>query len=80
MSIEYSRKAIKAIKSINDPYRSRILKAIEKIPSGDIKQMKNYDNAYRLRVGKYRIIYYNIDTNTILIDEIGLRGQIYKNK
>ncbi len=80
MSIEYSKKAIKAIKSINEPYRGRILKAIKKIPSGDIKQMKNYDNAYRLRVGKYRIIYYNIDTHTILIDEIGLRGQIYKNK
>ncbi len=40
--------------------------------------MKNYNNAYRLRVGDYRIIYYFENNDTILVDRIGLRGQIYK--
>ncbi len=80
MKIEYSKRAIKSIKSINEPNKSRIIESIEKIPSGDIKPMKNYNNTFRLRVGNYRIIYYKIDNNIILIDKIGLRGQIYKNK
>ncbi len=45
----------------------------------DIKQLKGYDNTFRLRVGKYRIIYeiYKNELIIILADG-GSRGGIYK--
>ncbi len=78
MEIRYSKQAVKNIKNINEPNKSRIILAIQNLPNGDIKKMKNYNGAYRLRVGDYRIIYYSNDNKIFLIDRIGLRGQIYK--
>lgn len=45
----------------------------------DIKQLKGYPNRFRLRVGKYRIIYeiYEYELVIILADG-GSRGGIYK--
>ncbi len=45
----------------------------------DTKSLKGYKNRYRLRVGKYRIIYeiYKYELIIILADG-GSRGEIYK--
>ena len=49
---------------------------------GDIKKMSGYkDGRYRLRVGKYRIIYKYLTNNEIevlCIMDVGSRGDIYK--
>lgn len=37
MKIEYSKKAVKYINSADKPTKRRLKEAIEKIPSGDIK-------------------------------------------
>lgn len=62
--------------------KNGILGLLEIPPKGDIKSLQGMDAMYRLRVGKYRIIYeYKKDDkdNTILcIVEIGSRGDIYK--
>ena len=56
----------------------RIIDAINKIPTGDIKQLKGMKiTAYRLIVGKIRIIYV-IEKDTIVISKIDYRGDIYK--
>lgn len=57
----------------------RIYKAIYKLPAGDIKKMQAHSNLYRLRVGKYRIIF-EWKQNEILIDvtDANSRGDIYK--
>ena len=66
--------------------KQRIKSGIEGLtktpPQGDIKHMQGYlDNRFRLRIGKYRIIYrYEDEENAVilLILDIGSRGDIYK--
>ena len=56
----------------------RIVAAIDKIPQGDIKKIKTHHvpNLYRLRIGKYRALYY-LDDDAIIIVRIDTRGDIY---
>ena len=66
--------------------RNLILEAIEKLThkpaEGDIKKMSGYrDDRYRLRVGKYRVIYKYLtdrEIEILSIMDIGSRGDIYK--
>lgn len=86
MRIQYEKSAIKYLKSLQKSQRNLILEAIEKLThkpaEGDIKKMSGYkDDRYRLRVGKYRVIYkYIADTEIeiLMVMDIGSRGDIYK--
>jgi len=87
MNIKYSKQAIKFITSQDTNTKQRIKNAIEGLtkipPVGDIKPLQGYTTkTYRLRVGKYRIIYrYDTDTNEqriLFISDIDSRGDIYK--
>lgn len=86
MNIFYSKVAVKMINSMDKPTKQRIrdgiLGLIEVPPRGDIKNMQGIEEMYRLRVGKYRILYeYKKDDsdNTVLhIVDVGSRGDIYK--
>jgi mRNA interferase RelE/StbE len=45
----------------------------------DIKQFKGCDNTFRLRIGKYRILYeVHEDDLIIILADAGSRGGIYK--
>ncbi len=45
----------------------------------DIKKLKGYDGRYRLRVGRYRVIYEIFDdVLVIVLADGGSRGGIYK--
>ena len=77
MEITYSKSAMKSIKYLNEPMKSHIKEAIEKIPQGDIKKLSGYTTMYRLRVGNYRIIYKAV-LNGIFIEDILPRGEAYK--
>lgn len=86
MEIRYEKAAVKYLKGLQKPQRDLILDAIEKLThkpaEGDIKKMSGYkDGRYRLRVGKYRIIYKYLTNNEIevlCIMDVGSRGDIYK--
>lgn len=96
MEIRYDKKAKKFIEAQDKPTKQRIKNGIMgltvKPPQGDIKTMQGYSNGtYRLRVGKYRIIY-RFSTETIKdtenkkqiieilnIMDIDSRGDIYKH-
>lgn len=86
MEIQYEKSAIKYLKALQKPQRDLILEAIEKLThkpaEGDIKKMSGYrDGRYRLRVGKYRIIYKYLTNNEIeilCVMDVGSRGDIYK--
>lgn len=86
MKIEYSKKAVKYIESLDKPTKQRIKLGIEGLaenhPKGDIKTLQGYsDGRKRLRIGKYRIIYnYGKDgeINILYIMNVDTRGDIYK--
>ncbi len=78
MQITYARAAVKAINSMNRPTKQRIKASIEKLPQGDIKPYKGSPGTYRLRVGDWRILFSYPEDDTVLIEKIGPRGDIYK--
>lgn len=86
MEIEYSKKAVKFINSMDAVTKKRIKKAIEGLteepPKGDIKKLQGYDDGRkRLRIGKYRIIYNYYEKGVLeilYIMDIDSRGDIYK--
>jgi hypothetical protein len=57
MNTELSPQAAKYLKRLNEPDKSRIIKALRKLelepPQGDIKSLAGKDG-YRLRIGDYR--------------------------
>lgn len=77
--IIYLKSAVKALEKYDIKIRSRIIESIDKIPQGDVKKMRGekHPPLYRLRVGKYRIIYH-IENESIIIAKIDSRGDIYK--
>jgi len=77
MNIKYSKRAVKAIEKIPNPFKRNIKEAIERLPSGDVKKLRGYRNTYRLRVGDYRILY-DID-DAIYITDVLPRGAAYKD-
>ncbi len=86
MKIEYAKKAVKYIESLDKPTKQRIKQSIEGLtenpPKGDIKIMQGYsDGRKRLRIGKYRIIYnysQNGEIKVLYIVDVDTRGDIYK--
>lgn len=86
MRIFYSRVATKAINSLDNCLRQRIKAGIEGLlevpPRGDIKQMQGVKPlTFRLRIGKYRVLYEYTkinDVEVLMIKDIGSRGDIYK--
>lgn len=81
MEINFSKVAIKELKQMSAAMRNRILAGIDGLikvpPEGDIKPLQGKTGSYRLRIGKYRILYH-YEANTCKIDEVGSRGDIYK--
>jgi len=76
--ISLTKKAQKFVKKQDTNTQKRIIKAILKLPKGDIKKLKGIDDVYRLRVGDFRVLFEkNDDKLIIIVIEVGNRGQIY---
>jgi mRNA interferase RelE/StbE len=87
MKIKYSKQSAKFIVLQDKATKQRIKNAIEGLtttpPYGDIKQLQGYTlKTYRLRVGKFRIIYrYDMESSeqrVLFVSDIDSRGNIYK--
>lgn len=76
MNIIFSKQAAKYIKYSDKPTKNRLKEAIQKLPAGDVKKLQGYQNEYRLRVGDLRVLFY-IENDTIVIESILPRGQVY---
>jgi mRNA interferase RelE/StbE len=80
--IEISRRAAKAVNSLDKPLRRKILAAIDALsgnprPAG-CKKLAGQE-AWRIRVGDYRIIYEVHDqVLLVLVVDIGNRREIYR--
>ena len=82
MRVELSNTAKKQYKKLNEPYRSRITYALDKLenepPEGDILKLQGRDG-YRIVVGDYRILF-DIESDRIDVFNIAPRGQVYRRK
>jgi mRNA-degrading endonuclease RelE of RelBE toxin-antitoxin system len=46
---------------------------------GDVRRLEgSHDMEYRLRIGDWRVLFSYLEDGTVLIQEIGSRGDIYK--
>ena len=73
-----SKQAVKFLNGLEAKTQRRLKNGIEKIPQGDIIPYKGDKEYFRLRIGKYRILFKWIDDSQIFITLIDSRGQIYK--
>ena len=82
MKVELSPKAHKSLSRLNNPIRRRILNALDKLeeepPQGNIIAMSGGEG-FRSRVGGYRILF-QVMSNSIVVVDIGPRGEIYKRR
>lgn len=81
MEIRYTKVAVKAISAMDKQTQQRIKQSIEGIPEGDIIPLQGRENEYRLRVGKYRVLFeykQQKDGKVLFILDVGSRGDIYK--
>jgi mRNA interferase RelE/StbE len=80
MNVIIGKSAIKDFKKINEPYKSTIkekIKTLQNFPdTQQIKQLKNHDPKYRLRVGDYRILF-NVSDGEITVARIRHRKESY---
>lgn len=73
----YSSQAGRFLNKLTDKQVSRIKTAINKLPAGDVKKLKGYENIYRLRVGDVRVLFEKTNDGVYIID-INNRGDVYK--
>ena len=80
MKVVLEKKAVKYLERINEPVKTKIKNALGGLTfepvQGDIKKLQGR-NDYRLRAGKYRVLY-RIENDTIIVTNIAPRGQAYK--
>jgi len=74
-------KAYKQLEKLSKKNKESIIKKLKMLEKGfsyrlDIKKLKGYQGHYRLRVGKFRILFY-LEGIDIVIYKIGKREDIY---
>ena len=82
MKVLLSNRASKYFERMNEPDKSRIKAALQKLgeepPQGDIRPLSGSDE-YRARIGGYRILF-KVTDDTIFVLYIASRGQAYKGR
>ena len=80
--VEWAKRAQKRLVRLDRPTQRRVLGAIELLVEegrGDVRRFEGSDDIdYRLRVGDWRVLFSHLDDGTLLIHDIGSRGDIYK--
>jgi len=81
MKIEIRKSAIKDLKHIAEPFKNKIHNKILELSDfpniQNIKKLTNFEPAYRLRVGNYRILFDVLD-DTIIIGRVLHRQSSYQ--
>lgn len=81
--INYSSKADKFLskhQDIKNGFKENIVKMINGIKV-DVKELQGYKNIYRMRIGKYRVVYMILNSEITIVNVItaGSRGDVYKH-
>ena len=73
MQIEIRKSAIKDLSSISEPFKTKLhnkILELQNFPNiSNIKKLTNFEPAYRLRVGDYRILF-DVANETIIIGRV----------
>ena len=81
--IEISQTAEKQLKKLPEKDQLRLVRAMlmlseERLPRGS-RKLKGYDDVFRIRVGRYRVLYSISESRlVVLILKIGHRKDIYR--
>ncbi len=84
--VKVKRRAAKTLEHLPKDYRLRVLEILDKLKTNpipfknyDIKKLKGFEDAFRIRIGDIRIVY-TVDwsSKTITVHFIGPRGRAYK--
>jgi mRNA interferase RelE/StbE len=80
MKIEIRKSAVKDLKHISNPFKSKIHEKILELqyfPNvTNIKKLTNFEPSYRLRVGNYRILF-DVFNDTVIIGRVLHRKEAY---
>jgi mRNA interferase RelE/StbE len=80
MKLEIRKSAIKDLKNIPEPFKSKIHNKIQDLTNfpniQHIKKLTNFEPAYRLRVGNYRILF-DVLNDVIIIGRVLHRQSSY---
>lgn len=84
--IKAKKKALKFISTLPEEYKKNIKKLLlilkeEPVPvkSADVAKLKGFENVYRIRIGKIRLVYeVKWKEKNILIHRISYRKDAYK--
>ena len=80
MKVDIRKSAIKDLKHVSEPFKSKIHNKIlylKNFPNiQNIKKLTNFEPAYRLRVGDYRILFDVLD-DTVIIARVLHRQSSY---
>lgn len=81
MRIEIRKSAIKDLQKINEPFKSKLHEKIillKNFPDvSNIKKLTNFEPAYRMRVGDYRVLF-DVVEDTIFIGRVLHRQESYE--
>ena len=81
MQIEIRKSAIKDLKYISEPFKTKILNKILELKDfpniPNIKKLTNFEPAYRFRIGNYRVLFDVLD-DTIIIGRVLHRQNSYQ--
>jgi mRNA interferase RelE/StbE len=80
MQIEIRKSAIKDLKQISEPYKTTIHNKVLELKNfpnlQNIKKLTNFEPAYRLRVGDYRVLF-DVEKELIIIGRVLHRKESY---
>jgi mRNA interferase RelE/StbE len=77
--IEYGASAIKDLDGLPERPRTQIIRKIERLrlgSHGNIKRLHEAEQAYRLRMGDYRVLF-DVEGDVIIVRRVGHRKNIY---
>ena len=83
--IEFTSAAARQVRKLDRPVRTRLLDAIETLASSPrpdgVKKLASTENAWRIRVGDYRIIYsIEDDVLVVTVVRVAHRREAYRSQ
>ncbi len=80
MEIYWTRRALRQLDELTDQQQRAVVIAVERVANGDVSQVRKLsglESLYRIRVGRWRVIYHRASRGPITIEEIVQRKDAY---